>query len=144
MVRVELVTAKLADLGGRIARVRKHASPTVEALRADQDALDLVSFNLMLSVQSAVDIASHIIADEGWRPASTLSESFERLAENGVIAKVTAAAMGRAAGLRNVVARGYAAVDVASVYAAASSGVGDLEAFAAEVAHWLHTRTTTG
>jgi uncharacterized protein YutE (UPF0331/DUF86 family) len=144
MVRVDLVTAKLANLGRRIARVRKHTSPSVEALREDQDALDLVSFNLMLSVQSAVDIASHIIADEGWRPATTLSEAFERLAENGVITKPIATAMGRATGLRNVVAHGYAAIDVASVYAAASSGVGDLEAFAAEVARWLQTRKTTG
>lgn len=143
MVRVELVTAKLSELDARIARVRKHTPATATALRDDQDALDLVSFNLMLCVQSAVDIASHVVADEGWRPALTLAEAFERLAENGVIAKSTADVMGKAAGLRNVVAHGYAAVDVELVFGAASRGVGDLETFAAEVAQWLQRRTPT-
>jgi uncharacterized protein YutE (UPF0331/DUF86 family) len=33
--------------------------------------VDLVSFNLVLAVQSCSDIASHIIADEGWPAAQT-------------------------------------------------------------------------
>ena len=141
MVRTDIVTAKLSELGARTARVRKHTPTTAAALRGDQDALDLVSFNLMLCVQSAADIASHIVADEGWRPALTLGEAFERLSENGVIAKPTAEAMAKAAGLRNVVAHGYAGVDVESVFAAASRGVGDLDAFASDVALWLQRRT---
>ena len=97
----------LSDLGARIARVRSHTPATSAQLRDDQDALDLVSFNLMLCVQSAADIASHIVADEGWRPAVTLAEAFERLRENGVVTKPTADALAKAAGLRNVVAHGY-------------------------------------
>ena len=140
MVRVDLVTAKLSELGARIARVRKHTPATAAALQNDEDALDLVSFNLMLCVQSAADIACHVVADEGWRPALTLADAFERLHENGVLLAPTAAAMGRAAGLRNVVAHGYAGVDVDAVFAAASRGVGDLDAFASEVAGWLRGR----
>ena len=71
MVRVEIVVAKLSELGARTARVRKHTPATAAELLADQDTLDLVSFNLMLSVQSASDIASHLVSDEGWRPASS-------------------------------------------------------------------------
>jgi uncharacterized protein YutE (UPF0331/DUF86 family) len=140
MVRADIVTSKLADLGVRIARVRARTPATAALLRDDQDALDLVSFNLMLCVQSAADIASHIVADEGWRPAVTLADAFERLQENGVITRPTADAMGKAAGLRNVVAHGYSGVDIGMVFAAASRGVADLEAFAAEVASWLRQR----
>ena len=64
MVRVEIVVAKLSELGARTARVRKHTPATAAELLADQDTLDLVSFNLMLSVQSASDIASHLVSDE--------------------------------------------------------------------------------
>ena len=141
MVRVDIVTAKLSELGARTARVRKYTPATAKALRDDHDALDLVSYNLMLCVQSAADIASHIVADEGWRPALTLGEAFERLGENGVIGTPTAEAMARAAELRNVVAHGYAGVDVTMVFAAASRGVGDLDLFASEVAAWLQRRT---
>lgn len=143
MVRAEVVTAKLAELGARIARVRKHTPKTAAALRGDQDALDLVSFNLMLCVQTSADIASHIVADEGWRPALTLADAFERLHEGAVIGRSTADAMARAAGLRNVVAHGYAGVDIELVFAAASRGVADLDVFAAEVASWLQGRIAT-
>ena len=141
MVNLDILTAKLAELGARVARVRAHTPTTAADLRSDQDALDLVSFNLLLSVQSAADIASHLVADEGWRPALTLADGFERLRENGVIAKPTADALAKAAGLRNVVAHGYAGVDVDAVFAGASRGVADLEAFAAEVALWLRGKT---
>ncbi len=137
MVNADLVAAKLGELGARIARVRARVPATLADLRADEDALDLVAFNLMLCVQSAADIASHLVADEGWRPALTLAGVFDRLAENGVVARRTADAMGRAAGLRNVIAHGYAGVDVAIVFAAASGGADDLSAFAAEVAAWV-------
>ena len=140
MVRADIVTAKLSELGARIARVRAHTPAAAATLRSDQDALDLVSFNLMLCVQSAADIASHIVADEGWRPALTLADAFERLRENAVIAKPTADAMARAAGLRNVVAHGYAGVDVDMLFAAAALGIVDLDAFASEVALWLQRR----
>ena len=144
MVRVDVIAAKLAELDARVARVRKHTPATAAALGADQDTLDLVSFNLMLCVQAAADIASHVVADEGWRPAVTLADAFDRLHENAVISRSTADAMSKAAGLRNVVAHGYAGIDLASVFAAASRGVSDLDAFAAEVAHWVRARTAGG
>ena len=140
MVRVDIVTAKLSELGARTARVRKHTPATAAVLLRNQDALDLVSFNLMLCVQSAADIASHVVADEGWRPALTLGEAFHRLHENAVLTAATADAMARAAGLRNVVAHGYARVDIDAVFGAASDGIGDLDAFASEVAAWLKGR----
>jgi uncharacterized protein YutE (UPF0331/DUF86 family) len=90
----------------------------------------------MLGVQSAADIASHIIADEGWPAVTTLAQGFERLREKDVLTLATADAMGRAVGLRNVVAHGYAGVDAAMVFAAGSTGVRDLESFAREVSRW--------
>jgi uncharacterized protein YutE (UPF0331/DUF86 family) len=73
MVDRDLIAAKLAELADRVARVRTRCPPTVEELSEDRDALDVVSFNLMLAVQSCADIASHIIADEGWPPAREIA-----------------------------------------------------------------------
>ena len=140
MVDADLVAAKLGELQQRVDRVRAHVPEDEAALRTDADALDLVSFNLLLCVQAALDVGSHIIADEGWPPAATLGETFDRLCERGVLTAETAGTMRKAAGLRNVVAHGYAAVDVSMVFAAAASGVSDLERFAGEVAAWTRTR----
>jgi uncharacterized protein YutE (UPF0331/DUF86 family) len=140
LVDRKLVTSKLAELADRVARARAHAKPTAAELAADRDALDLVSFNLMLAVQSCADIASHVIADEGWSPAGTLADAFARIADHGVITEKTKLALTRAVGLRNVVAHGYAGIDPQSVHAAVTVGVSDLDAFAMEVASWLTAR----
>jgi len=140
MVDRDLVASKLGELAQHVARVRSRRKATVEELRHDRDAFDLVAFNLMLAVQVCADIASHVIADEGWPPATSLGAAFERLAEHAVVSRAVAEALVRAVGLRNMVAHGYAGVRPEMVHAAATAGLADLEAFATDVATWVTTR----
>lgn len=137
MVNADVIAAKLADLVDRVSRVRAHCPATAAELGADRDALDLVAFNLMLAVQVCADIAAHLIADHGWPVAKNLAEGFDRLAEQGVTSVATAERLKRAVGLRNVVAHGYVRINVAMVHDAATHGLGDLDAFAGDVARLL-------
>jgi len=137
LVKKDLVAAKLAELAERAARVRAKCPASVQALAADLDALDIVSFNLMLAVQLCADIAAHVTTDERWLPAKSLAEGFTRLEENGVLEASTAERLRRAVGLRNVVAHGYGRVDAFLVFAAATEGLSDFSNFAREVATWL-------
>jgi uncharacterized protein YutE (UPF0331/DUF86 family) len=136
MVDRDLVAAKLGELAEHVARVRARCKATADELRRDRDALDLVAFNLMLAVQACADVASHVIADEGWPPATSLGTAFERFEEHGVISAPVREALVRAVGLRNVIAHGYAGIRPEAVHAAAATGLADLEAFAREVAAW--------
>ncbi len=137
----DVVLAKLGELADQIARVRALCPLTPDELAADRDVRDLVAFNLMLAVQCCLDVASHIIADEGWRAATTLAGAFERLAAHSVLSRGTAEALGKAAGLRNVVVHGYAGVNVKFLHHAATAGLSHLGAFAREVAGWIAGRT---
>lgn len=141
MVNRNLLATKLAELADRLDQVRKHRQPTLDALRANRDAAELVAFNLMLAVQVCSDIASHVISDEGWAPARTLGEGFKRLSEHGVIPQPAADSLRRAAGLRNVIAHGYAGVDWAPLQRASTEGVADLDDFARSVAAWAQANT---
>lgn len=135
-----LAAAKLAELDDRLVRIRVRCPATVDELRADRDALDLVSFNLMLAVQSCLDIAGQLIVHEGWPAATSLPRAFDRIRDEGVISASTAAALGRAVALRNLVAVGEAGEHPDVVHAAATRGLDDFEAFAREVAKWISTR----
>lgn len=137
MVNRSVVAEKLDALSRRIDRVRQRTASSAAELASDQDALELVAFNLMLAVQICADIASHIIADSGWGTARTLGAAFASLQQHGVLTPPTSAALARAAGLRNVVAHGYSGVDVGKVHDAATQGLADLENFAKEVASWV-------
>jgi uncharacterized protein YutE (UPF0331/DUF86 family) len=142
MVDENVIAAKLAELADRVARVRSHRPADADALAEDRDAFDLVAFNLMLAVQACVDVAAHLIADEGWAPAADLADCFQRLQEHRVVSRDTAEALARATGLRNVVAHVYAHADPRLVFRAASSGLDDLDRFSHEVAAWLKRRTS--
>ena len=140
MVNRDRVAAKLAELSDRVARAKLHCPPSAAELTSNRDALDLVSFNLMLAVQACADIASHLIADEGWPAAQSLGEGFQRLSDRGVISPESATSLSRAVGLRNVVAHGYSGIDATLVHTAATQGVTDLDKFARELAQWLASR----
>jgi|HubBroStandDraft_3_1064219.scaffolds.fasta_scaffold03041_2 uncharacterized protein YutE (UPF0331/DUF86 family) len=140
MVDAAVITAKLRELEDRIGRVEAHRPADAASLARDRDALDLVSFNLMLAVQACLDIASHLIADEGWPAAASLGEAFQRLGDQGVLTSATSQALRRAAGLRNVVAHGYSEAHPDLLYAAALRGPADLRLFAGEVSSWVRKR----
>lgn len=140
MVDENVIAAKLAEVADRIGRVRRHRAESAQALADDQDAFELVSFNLMLAVQACVDVAGHLIADQRWPPAKDLADSFHRLHEHRVISRELAQALARAVGLRNVVAHVYAQADPELVHRAATTGVDDLERFSRDVAAWLRSR----
>jgi hypothetical protein len=95
MVDRDLVASKLGELAEHVARVRTRSTASAEDLRRDRDALDLISFNLMLAVQACADVASHVIADEGWPPATSLGAAFERLKDRGVITGLVCEALVR-------------------------------------------------
>jgi uncharacterized protein YutE (UPF0331/DUF86 family) len=140
MVDADIVSSKLRELDDRLSRVRARVPWQAPSLAADQDALDLVAFNLMLAVRSCLAVANHLIADERWPPAATLVEAFERLGERGVLTGTTVEALRRAAGLRNGIAQGDSAAAPELLHLAATAGLADLERFAQQVSAWVRTR----
>lgn len=140
MIDANILSEKLKQLAERIAKVRAHCPEEPEDLADDGDRLDLVSFNLLVSVQICLDLATHLIAGEGWAPAATAREAFERLEQKGVLSQETVRALRKSVGLRNIVVHGYSGIDPAQVHAAATLGLPDLERFAGELSAWVRAR----
>ena len=137
MVDVDVVTNKLAELTHYLDRIRAQCPDAAEDFEDDQDALEIVCYNLILALQACLDIASHLIADEGWASAPSLAESFTRLGEHGALERETARELASAAGMRNILVHSYSRVDPALVHGAATSGLGTLERFRADLGRWL-------
>jgi uncharacterized protein YutE (UPF0331/DUF86 family) len=140
MVDEAVVVRLLADLEHRLERIEAFRSSSATRLFEDETAREVVSFNLMQAVQLCQDIGAHTVSDEGWRVASSYWETFERLAEKGVISTQTGRALARAAGFRNIVAHTYRELDPEALFAAATQGANDLQAFVREVGTWLKRR----
>jgi uncharacterized protein YutE (UPF0331/DUF86 family) len=95
----------------------------------DRLARDSVILNLFVAIQEAIDLATHWVADEGWAVPTTYGAVFRVLAEHDVVEWDLAKRLGKAAGLRNLLAHQYGTIDFDRIYASASTDLDDLVTF---------------
>ena len=144
MVRIEVVREKIRRLRATLEALNARLPSDADSMTSDRDVLDLVSFRVYLIVQDAVDIASHIIADEGWGPAPSLRDHFTILEEKKVVGTALAASLSSAVKVRNIIAHGYAVVDPVKLHAAAVE-LGPLaETYCATVLRWAEKKAGGG
>lgn len=111
---------------------------TLEAFLANEDAQDIVCRNLQLAIQVCIDVATHVIADEGWAPPKDLAGLVEVLRAHAVVDEPSATAMKKAIGFRNVLVHEYDALDLAIVHALWQSRVPDLARFIDQIVRHFH------
>ncbi|MBI5477941.1 MAG: DUF86 domain-containing protein [Deltaproteobacteria bacterium] len=120
MTQVEIVRAKIKRLRHVTGLLHGCLPARPDALAADEDVLHLVAFRVYLGLQEALDVASHVIADEGWGPAASLREHFELLARHGVLQPALAQSLADGVKVRNLIGHAYGDVDPAKLHAAAT------------------------
>jgi len=115
----------------------RYQSISLEELHTDRDKRNMILHALLISIQSAIDIANHIIADKGFRKPSTYRESFEILYEEGLIPKNLSDKLSDLAGLRNVLVHIYWRLDIDAVYEVLQHDLGVLKEFESVVKRML-------
>lgn len=96
---------------------------------ADPQASDLASYYLQLAIQEVIDLAAHWVADAGWALPDDASSTFKVLAGHGAIDRGLADDLRAAAGLRNLIAHGYADIDHGRLHDEFTAGVATLRRF---------------
>lgn len=131
MTDAELVAKKLARIETCIADLRRLG----DAARLESDLVQLrfVEHTLLIAVQAALDVASHVVSDERLGEPQTNRELFALLARGGYVAADLVPTLERMAGFRNVLVHGYDEVDVRVVRRTMEDHLVDLERFVAEV-----------
>ena len=133
MVRIALVRDKLRRLRETLAALVNCLPADPATLAASRDALDLVSFRVYLAMQEAIDVCSHVIADEGWGPAPSLRDHFTILAEKGVLDATFARDLAAGVKIRNLIGHAYVDLDPVRLHAAARELIPLLETFAQRI-----------
>lgn len=129
MVREEVLIAKISSVRHHLRRIRDRLPGSEESFVTDEDARDIVVHNLWQAIRGCIDLAAHVVSDEGLGQPSQLGELFDLLAEAGVVPLELAARLRRAVGLRNIMAHEYVRLELPIVYRAARYERGDIEAF---------------
>jgi len=95
----------------------------------DVDRQESILFNLQMAVQNCVDIAAHIVSDEGFGVPGSTSELFYLLQENGYLDTRTTENMVKAVGFRNLVVHEYGRLELKKVFEVAKGDIKDLDEF---------------
>jgi uncharacterized protein YutE (UPF0331/DUF86 family) len=140
MVNPEAVARRLLVLNECLNELARPEAGIVERLATDSMLRAAVERWLQTAIESCIDIASHVVASEGWVPASTGREAFLILAQHSRISLDLAQRLGRAAAMRNVLVHDYVALDLSMLAHAVRHDLKDLRSFAAEAAQWMGDR----
>jgi uncharacterized protein YutE (UPF0331/DUF86 family) len=132
-----IVLRKLAALREHAARLARRRPATAEELRDDVDLQDALAMSLLVAVQAALDIALHIVSDEGLGVPATYAEGFQKLRDAAIVDRETSDGLGRMAALRNRIAHGYAGVDFERIWGELPQGLAALASFQTALARHL-------
>ncbi|MGH2707010.1 MAG: type VII toxin-antitoxin system HepT family RNase toxin [Actinomycetota bacterium] len=136
MVDSKAVLRRLRDIERRVAALAAIEERGEAAFLADEGLQAQVERHLHLAIQSAIDIAFHILAEDSPLTPEDYASSFRLLARIGVIDEDLSRRLESAAGLRDILVHDYLDIDYGRIWDRLSD-LGHLERFAVAVDMYL-------
>jgi len=133
----EIVEQKLESLRRCLRRLETKCPADAAMLVADIDLQDIISLNLSRAVQISVDIGAHLIAGMEVPPPDTMGQTFDLLAQEGVLNNELASSLKKAVGFRNIAVHNYERINWAIVHSIVKYHLADFSEFAKVVARRL-------
>jgi len=133
MVDRDLILAKAGSVKRHLNRIKAKSDADMATFMQDLDRQESVAFNMHLAIQNCMDIAAHIISEEGLGVPGSAAEMFYLLQENGFLPADLTQKMVKAAGFRNLLVHEYEKIDLQRLHHAVENNVDDLTEFLAAV-----------
>lgn len=130
----EVIEQKLESLFHYLRRIETKCPTDAATLVADIDLQDIVSLNLSRAVQISVDIGAHLIAGMEVPPPDNMGQTFDLLAQEGVLNIELASSLKKAVGFRNIAVHNYESINWSIVHSIVKYHLADFSEFAKVVA----------
>jgi len=126
LVDRDLILAKAGSVKRRLDRIIEKRGNDLTLFLKDLDRQEIILFNLQMAIQECIDMASHIISEEGWGVPGSTNEMFYLLEENSYLERDLTERMVRSVGFRNLMVHGYVKIEMEEVYHIAQKDIHDL------------------
>lgn len=130
MVDQEKLSSRLGALESYLVELRSFRGTSREEFVHEPALHHLAERYLHLACECVLDIAHHVIADQGYREATSYKNAIEVLGEEGLIDDDLVAPLKEWIGFRNILVHFYIDIDHGRSYDAINQDLGDLERFA--------------
>ncbi|HHV81933.1 TPA: DUF86 domain-containing protein [bacterium] len=137
MVDKNLILRKISELEEYITQLEELKDVTVEEYSKDWKIQRAVERTLQIAIELCVDIANHIISDEGWRVPVSYSDTFKVLKENKVIDNELFSIMERMARFRNIIVHNYDKLDQTIILDILKKNLEDFMRYRDSILKWL-------
>ena len=141
MVDSDLILAKAGSLKRHLRRVIEKRNTDLQSFLEDIDRQESILFNLQMAVQNCIDIAAHIISEEGFGVPGSTNEMFYLLEENGYLDRKLTEKMVKAVGLRNLLVHEYSKIELEQIFEIAQNDIRDLNEYLVAILNKLELTT---
>ncbi len=129
MVDNDLIIAKTSSVKRYLNRVKEKRNTDLQTFLKDIDRQESILFNLQMAIQNCIDIATHIISEEGFGVPGSISEMFYLLEENGYLNVDVTEKMVKAVGFRNLIVHEYGKIELKQVFKVVQKDIKDLDEY---------------
>ena len=127
MVDRDIIIAKADSIRKHVQKAREKVGIDLKDFLRDADCQDIVLFNIQMAAQNCIDMAAHIISDEGYGVPGSNNEMFYMLEKHGLLDRDLTEKLVKAVGFRNLIVHEYGQLDMTQVYRTAQKDITDLE-----------------
>ena len=140
MVDRDLLLTKVGAVRRHLDRAQRKCDTDLPSFLSDLDRQESVLFNIQLAIQSCIDIAAHIVSEEGLGVPGSTSEMFYLLQENNYLGPQLTEKMVKAVGFRKLIVHAYTKLDLVQAYEIARKDIMDLNEFLKTIVQMANER----
>lgn len=129
MVDRDLILTKAGSVKKHLRRIIKKRDTDLHTFLNDIDLQESILFNIQMAVQNCVDIAAHIVSEEGFGVPGSTNEMFYLLEENGFLHSEITEKIVKAVGFRNLIVHEYAKIELKQVFEISQEDINDLSEY---------------
>lgn len=132
MVDKDVVLEKVNQIQNCLKRIQEKTEGNPEKLE-DLDVQEIFVLNLQRAIQACLDLAAHVIADEGLGLPAELRENFVLLEKKGIVDATLSERLQKMVGFRNIAVHDYSRIDTEILKSILVKNLRDMEAFYASI-----------
>jgi uncharacterized protein YutE (UPF0331/DUF86 family) len=129
MVNHNIIKVKISRIEISIERIKEKNTISFKEFKNNLDTQDVVLYNLQIAIQGCIDLAGHIVSDQGWPAPDTSAGLFDILKKHKIIPEQLTKNLRKMAGFRNLIIHEYANIDLEKVYNILHNDIRDIMLF---------------
>lgn len=137
MVDEMLILRKLSELDDYHQQIKEFETISVADYASSWKAQRIVERTLQMMIESCVDIAGHIISDQGFRIPKNYSDTFSVLHENSILVDRLHLSLKKMAQFRNIIVHQYDKIDSEIVIGILQRDINDFIAYKEAIINYL-------